>query len=301
MTLQLKSPAKINLGLFILGKRPDGYHELETLLQMVSLYDTLELTALPAGIELICDHPGVPSDQTNLVVRAARLLLEKGAAGRVLGCRIHLHKNIPAGAGLGGGSGNAGIVLRGLNQLWQLHLSASQLAEIAAQIGSDVPFFLGSPAALGRGRGERLTALQPAKKFYVILLFPRLAVATSEVYKGLNLDLTKKQKNINILLQFFSESDIASLGAHLHNDLEPIVFKRYPIVQKAKEALGALDPDGVLVSGSGSTVFAIFGDSAKASQAFARLQGGDWDLFLTETVTRLSEFLPASLCDDLKP
>ena len=113
-----------------------------------------------------------------------------------------------------------------------------------------------------------------------------------------NLDLTKKQKNINILLQFFSESDIASLSAHLHNDLEPVVFKRYPIVQKAKEALSALDPDGVLVSGSGSAVFAIFGDSARASQAFARLQGGDWDLFLTETVTSLSEFLPAI---DLKP
>lgn len=300
MTLQLKSPAKINLGLFILGKRADGFHELETLLQMVSLYDTLELTRLPAGIELHCDHPGVPSDPTNLVVRAARLLLEKGAGGRSLGCRIQLKKKIPVGAGLGGGSGNAGIVLRGLNQLWQLGLSLPQLAEIAAQLGSDIPFFLGSPAALGRGRGERLTPLQPAKKFHVILLYPRLAVATSEVYKSLNLDLTKNQKNINILHQFFSESDIASLGAHLHNDLEPIVLKRYPVVKKAKEALSSLDPDGVLVSGSGSTVFAIFVDSARARQAFTRLQGGDWDLFLTETVTCLSEFLPASLCNDLK-
>ncbi len=298
MTLQLKSPAKINLGLFILGKREDGYHELETLFQMVSLYDTLELTALPTGIELLCDHPGVPADATNLVVRAARLLLAKDAGGRTLGCRIHLKKQIPIGAGLGGGSGNAGLALRGLNQLWGLGLGTPQLMEIAAQLGSDVPFFLGAPAALGRGRGEHLTPLQPAKKFYVILLYPRVAVATSEVYKGLNLDLTKNQKNINILHQFFSKSDIASLGAHLHNDLEPVVFKRYPVVQKAKEALSSVNPDGVLVSGSGSTVFAIFGDSDRASQAFVRLQEGDWDLFLTETVTRLSEFLPASLCHD---
>ncbi len=298
MTLQLKSPAKINLGLFILGKREDGYHELETLFQMVSLYDTLELTPLPAGIELLCKHPGVPGDETNLVVQAARLLLEKGAGGQTLGCRIHLKKQIPVGAGLGGGSGNAGVVLRGLNQLWGLGLGTPQLMEIAAKIGSDVPFFLGAPAALGRGRGEHLTPLQPAKKFYVILLYPRVAVATSEVYKGLNLDLTKNQKNINILHQFFSESDITSLGAHLHNDLEPVVFKRYPIVQKAKEALSSLNPDGVLVSGSGSTVFAIFSDSERASQAFTRLHEGDWDLFLTETVTRLSEFLPASLCND---
>ena len=170
MTLQLKSPAKINLGLFILGKREDGYHELETLFQMVSLYDTLELTALPTGIELRCDHPGVPADATNLVVRAARLLLAKDAGGRTLGCRIHLKKQIPVGAGLGGGSGNAGLALRGLNQLWGLGLGTPELMEIAAQLGSDVPFFLGAPAALGRGRGERLTPLQPAKKFYVILL-----------------------------------------------------------------------------------------------------------------------------------
>ena len=295
MKLVFKTPAKINLGLFILGKRPDGYHDLETLFQMVSLYDTVELEPLENGIELVCDDPKVPTDESNLMIRAARLLQEAVPEKSGLGCRMVLKKKIPMEAGLGGGSGNAAGVLIGLNRLWDMQLKPDELSRIAAQLGSDIPFFLCAPSALGQGRGERLTPLQSPKKFHVILVFPRVSMATAEVYQALNFDLTKNSKNINILREFLSQSNIASLGAHLQNDLEPIVFKRIPVVASIKQKLDSLDADGTLLSGSGSTVFGIFEDSQKAEEAYARCCEEDWDTFLTETVSSFSEYMPENL------
>ena len=295
MKLVFKTPAKINLGLFILGKRPDGYHDLETIFQMVSLYDTVELEPLEDQIELVCDDPRVPTDESNLMVRAARLLQEAVPEKTGLGCRMVLKKKIPMGAGLGGGSGNAAGVLMGLNRLWDLKLKSAELATIAARLGSDIPFFLCAPSALGQGRGERLTPLQPPKKFHVMLVFPRVSMATAEVYQALNFDLTKNSKNIKILREFFSQSNIISLGAHLHNDLEPIVIKRLPVVESIQEKLRSQGAAGTLVSGSGSTVFGIFEDSKAAEQAFARCSEEAWDTFLTETVSSFSEFMPEDL------
>ena len=295
MKLVFKTPAKINLGLFILGKRPDGYHDLETLFQMVSLYDTVELESRDHGIELVCNHPEVPTGESNLMIRAARLLQEKFPGRDGMGCRMTLTKTIPMGAGLGGGSGNAAGVLMGLNRLWDLQLKPAELSEMAARLGSDIPFFLCAPAALGEGRGERLTPLQPTKKFYVILVFPRVSLATAEVYKALNFDLTLSSKNINILREFFSQSNISSLGAHLHNDLEPVVIDRLPVARSIKGKLRSLHAAGTLVSGSGSTVFGIFEDARVAEQAFVRLREEAWDTFLTESVSSFSEFLPENL------
>jgi 4-diphosphocytidyl-2-C-methyl-D-erythritol kinase len=229
------------------------------------------------------------------MIRAARLLQEEVPEKTGLGCRMVLKKKIPMGAGLGGGSGNAAGVLMGLNRLWDLKLKPAQLSKIAARLGSDIPFFLCAPSALGQGRGERLTPLQPPKKFHVILVFPRVSMATAEVYQALNFDLTKNSKNIKILREFFSQSNIISLGAHLHNDLEPIVIKRIPVVESIKGKLRSLSAAGTLVSGSGSTVFGIFEDSKAAEQAFARCREEDWDTFLTETVSSFSEFMPEDL------
>lgn len=295
MKLVFKTPAKINLGLFILGKRPDGYHDLETLFQMVNLYDTVELESLENGIELVCDNPQVPTDESNLMIRAARLLQEAVPEKTGLGCRMVLKKRIPMGAGLAGGSGNAAGVLRGLNRLWDLKLKSAELSKIAARLGSDIPFFLCAPSALGQGRGERLTPLESPEKIHVVLVFPRVSMATAEVYQALNFDLTKNSKNINILREFFSQSNIASLGAHLHNDLEPIVIKRLPVVASIKQKLNSLHADGALLSGSGSAVFGLFGDSDRAQEAYARCCEEDWDTFLTETVSSFSEFMPESL------
>ena len=293
MKLTFKTPAKINLGLHIHGKREDGFHELETIFQMVSLYDDVELELLSSGIKLECDTPGVPTDDTNLVCKAA-LLLRQSYQVEGKGVSIRLKKKIPFGAGLGGGSGNAAGVLMGLNRLWDLNIEREKLLALAAELGSDVPFFLTSPCALGMGRGEQLKVLKPCAKFQVLLVFPGFPVATSWVYQNLKLKLTKRENNISILRKNLSLSDITSLGSRLYNDLEPVVIQRFPEVQVVKDELGAWGALGVLLSGSGSTVFGIFDDPEKARVACAGLNG-TWERVIVETIESLTEFCPEDI------
>ena len=293
MKIKFKTPAKINLGLHIHGKREDGFHELETIFQMVSLYDDVELELLSSGIKLECDTPGVPTDDTNLVCKAA-LLLRQSYQVEGKGVSIRLKKKIPFGAGLGGGSGNAAGVLMGLNRLWDLNIEREKLLALATELGSDVPFFLTSPCALGMGRGEQLKALKPCAKFQVLLVFPGFPVATSWVYQNLKLKLTKRENNISILRKNLSLSDITSLGSRLYNDLEPVVIQRFPEVQVVKDELGAWGALGVLLSGSGSTVFGIFDDPEKARVACAGLNG-TWERVIVETIESLTEFCPEDI------
>jgi len=293
MKLKFKTPAKVNLGLHIHGKRKDGFHELETILQMVSLYDELELEPLSSGIELECDTPGIPTDYTNLACKAA-LLLQESCQAKDRGVRIRLKKNIPLGAGLGGGSGNAAGVLMGLNRLWNLNVRQEKLSILSSELGSDVPFFLTSPRAVGVGRGEQLEVLEPHLKFQVLLVFPGFPVSTPWVYQNLKLKLTKRANNISIWRKNLSLSDIAGLGSQLYNDLEPVVIQRFPEIQIIKDELQAQSALGVLLSGSGSTVYGIFDDQEKADAACANLNG-DWDRVVTETIGNFSEFLPREI------
>ena len=293
MKLKFKTPAKVNLGLHVHGKREDGFHELETIFQMVSLFDDVELELLSSGIKLECDMPGIPTDDTNLVCKAA-LLLRKSYQVEGKGVSIRLKKKIPFGAGLGGGSGNAAGVLMGLNRLWDLNIEREKLFALAAELGSDVPFFLTSPCALGKGRGERLKVLEPCSKFQVLLVFPGFPIATSWVYQNLRLKLTKRPNNISILRKNLSLSDITSLGSQLYNDLESVVIQKFPEVKVVKDELWAWGALGVLLSGSGSTVFGIFDDPEKAQVACASLNG-DWERIVTETIESFTEFYPEEI------
>ena len=293
MKLKFKTPAKVNLGLHVHGKREDGFHELETIFQMVSLFDDVELELLSSGIKLECDTPGIPTDDTNLVCKAA-LLLRKSYQVEGKGVSIRLKKKIPFGAGLGGGSGNAAGVLMGLNRLWDLNIEREKLFTLAAELGSDVPFFLTSPCALGKGRGERLKVLEPCSKFQVLLVFPGFPIATSWVYQNLRLKLTKRPNNISILRKNLSLSDITSLGSQLYNDLESVVFQKFPEVKVVKDELWAWGALGVLLSGSGSAVFGIFDDPEKAQVACASLNG-DWERVVTETIESFTEFYPEEI------
>ena len=293
MKLKFKTPAKVNLGLHVHGKREDGFHELETIFQMVSLFDDVELELLSSGIKLECDMPGIPTDDTNLVCKAA-LLLRKSYQVEGKGVSIRLKKKIPFGAGLGGGSGNAAGVLMGLNRLWDLNIDREKLFTLAAELGSDVPFFLTSPCALGKGRGERLKVLEPCSKFQVLLVFPGFPIATSWVYQNLRLKLTKRPNNISILRKNLSLSDITSLGSQLYNDLESVVIQKFPEVKVVKDELWAWGALGVLLSGSGSTVFGIFDDPEKAQVACASLNG-DWERVVTETIESFTEFYPKEI------
>ena len=291
----LKTPAKINFGLQILSKRPDGFHELETVLQMVALFDEMEFFAGDGELKLICDKPGIPEDENNLVFKAAKILREKFPEKTRSGVKIRLKKVIPAGAGLGGGSGNAAGVLLALNILWNLKIPRDDLISMASELGSDVPFFLMSPCAIGAGKGEILQPVENPICFYILMIYPGFPISTPWVYGNLKLKLTKSENNISILKNFILRSEFAQLGAALYTDLEPVVFKRYPEILKIKSELLSSGAAGALLSGSGSTVFGIFDNTEIAKKALVRFTGGKHRVFLAKSITGFSEFFPKEM------
>ena len=292
--LKFKTPAKINLGLHIHKKRDDRFHELETLFQMVAWFDEMEMEETSEKVELYCDTPGVPNDENNLVIKAVRLIKNRFPK-KCGGVRIKLKKNIPFGAGLGGGSGNAAGALLALNHLWDLNLPRDEFIQMASKLGSDVPFFLMSPCAIGRGKGEILQPVQNPISFYTLMVYPGFPIATPSVYRDLKLKLTKAENNISILTNFLMRSEFAQLGAALYNDLELVVIKRYPEILEIKNELLNLGAGGALLSGSGSTVFGIFDNSEIAKKALARFTGGKYRVCLAKSITRFSEFFPEEM------
>ena len=219
-------------------------------------------------------------------------LLQKYFPGSCGGVKIKLKKNIPSGAGLGGGSGNAAGALLALNHLWDLKIARKDLITISSELGSDVPFFLMSPCAIGKGKGEILEPIKNPINLYVLMIYPNLPLSTPWVYGNLKLKLTKHKNNISILTNFLMRSDFAQLGAGLYNDLEPIVFKRYPEILEIKNELLRSGAGGALLSGSGSTVFGIFDNPDLAKKALARFAGKKHKVFLAKSITSFSEFFP---------
>lgn len=280
--LTLKSPAKINLGLRIVRKREDGFHDIETVFQMISIYDILTFRIIDSGVVFKTNHKKLPLDDTNLVVKAAKLILQETKFKK--GVEIFLEKTIPVGAGLGGGSSNAASTIIGLKDLCQLNLKKKDLIKFAMKLGSDVPFFLSGPTAFGRGRGEILTPLKIRVGIFVVVVFPNIFIHTGSVYKELNLGLTSNSKDNNILGLLLKEGEIADFGNHLFNDLETIVCKKYPILLKIKKALIRLGAVSALVSGSGSSVFGLFAQSESAQKAAAKLRKKNWQVFFAKTI-----------------
>ncbi len=267
-SLILLAPAKINLYLKILGRRPDGYHELDTLMQKVDLHDKLELSlADTLGIRLICHGTDLPEDEGNIVFRAARLFLEQtGKVGQ--GLRIVLRKRIPLAAGLGGGSSDAAAVLKGLNQLLAAGGSTEELAAMGVKLGADVPFFVHDfPAAWAGGIGERLEPAEPLRGFTVLLVNPGIAVSTKWAYETFSqtagrIALTAAGKKFN-LSNFSNESGLplrqrTFLPADLWNDLEQVTAAKHRVISELKARLAAVGAAGAMMSGSGSTVFGLF-------------------------------------------
>lgn len=276
--LNLRAPAKINWFLSVLATRKDGFHDINSLMQYVSLYDDLLFHAA-STLEVICDSNITLED--NLVYKAASLL-QKYASCRK-GIKIILHKNIPVSAGLGGGSSDAASTLMGLNTLWGLGLNKRDLDTMGLEIGSDVPFFLNGPSALIQGRGERITRLNFDPSMALLLVKPPISVSTAWAYKSVK-KLTKNTIDIKLFCQAFDKRDFASLNKMLKNDLEKIVVKEYPVVGKIKN--GLLEKGSVLsaMSGSGPTVFGVFESIAKAFSAASEF-GEHWCRVVT-TITR---------------
>ncbi len=274
------APAKVNLGLAVHRRRPDGYHDISTLLLKISLVDEVRLTAQPREIVVHCEHPEVPSDARNLVHRAA-VALQPGAPGQ--GVCLTLQKTIPVAAGLGGGSSDAAATLIGLNMLWQLGLSSTELAAYAARLGADVPFFLlPTVAAMGYGRGDDLDPVACPRTFYLVLVKPPIAVSTAWVYQQLRFELTAPPKDTTILKQCLESGDIEGLGAVCFNDLEAVVVRHVPVVQDVKRALMRPGVYGVCMSGSGPTVYALCPSWDVAHEVASAVRQRGWGVWVCQ-------------------
>jgi 4-diphosphocytidyl-2-C-methyl-D-erythritol kinase len=261
MALVLESPCKVNLVLNILGRRPDGFHELETLMQPVPWCDRLSFDLAESGVEFTCDDARLPADGTNLVVRAARGFLEAADVPR--GVRIHLEKRIPLAAGLGGGSGDAATTLVGLNRLFGAPLSRDRLDTLAAALGSDVPFFLYGRPALATGRGEQVSVVEPfagLRGCWLVLAHPGFGVATAWAYRELGkhpLALNGQPGRAAEVARRLKGGDLSGACAQLYNVLEIPVLRKHPILALYQEFFREAGAVGTLMSGSGSTTFAI--------------------------------------------
>ncbi len=283
----LPSFAKINLTLRIHGRRADGYHEIETVFQTVTLHDRLTFTPLDDGegrLELACDAPGIPCDESNLVHRAGTALRARYGATR--GARVDLEKRIPAGGGLGGGSSNAAVALVGLARLWRIETDGRALAEIGASLGADVPFFLTGGTALGTGRGTDIHPLADVPPQQLLIVTPRVRVSTAEAYKSLNAHaLTKAVSPANLTVSRARAEISGSLQAALWNDFEPVVYRLHPEIERARDALVATGARGALLSGSGASVFGLFENVRERdrAQASLRVEAG-WQVFACTTL-----------------
>ena len=256
--LVLRSPAKLNLYLDVLRKRPDGYHDIETVFEKISLFDIISIRKRDKGIKITTNAPNLPVGRKNLAYRAAELLLVK--AGFKGGVSIDIKKNIPIAAGLGGGSSNAAVVLLGVNRLLGLGLKKAELIRMGRSLGADVPFFLyNCRFALGTSKGDNISPLYINKDiniWHMVISFD-FGVATKTVYDALNLRLTQHLYDVKILSLFLLENDLENLGHSLYNKLEEVVLNKYDEVRAAKELLLKEGAYGALLSGSGPSVFGI--------------------------------------------
>src|SRR5215475_8032780 len=291
MKLTLPSFAKINWTLEILGKRPDGYHEVRTLLQTISAADKLTFEPAERGIAIHCDHSDVPRDETNLVHRAAKLFGD--FTGVKKGVRIRIDKRLPVAAGLGGGSSNAAVTLLALQKLWNVQLESRDLFGLAAKLGADAPFFLIGGTCLGVGRGDEVYPLADINEEFLLLVNAGIAVPTRDVYADLPPELTKPGGVIKMPLSFEAAyAAIARPSDHvpLINDLEKSVLARHPSLVEIKRWLKQVGARGVLMSGSGSTIFAIFDSDKARSDADSNLSEAGWRRLRARTLGR-TEYL----------
>jgi 4-diphosphocytidyl-2-C-methyl-D-erythritol kinase len=278
--MRVLSPAKINLHLRVGRPAEDGFHPLLTWMCTIGLRDTIEMElSNTPGIHLKCDRPNVPTDETNLIVRAGKALNPK------LGADVTLQKKIPLGGGLGGGSSNAAFALIGLNRLWNLNLPIDQLAKIGSQLGSDVPFFLRGPSSICTGRGEHVIPTPHPTPKYIVLFFPKFPMSTPAVYKKFDeMNLGSEKAIIDHPdWQSWSKLSAIDLMQTLTNDLEPPAFALNPALADLRHQLETKIAQPVRMSGSGSTLFTLADNNSQAQQLLSRAQNIPLDSLITST------------------
>ena len=275
--LSANACAKINIGLKILGELPNGYHEIETIFQSVDLCDKITVSPLREDIQIAADIPDVPLDETNICYKAAKLLKE--FSGEKRGCRIHISKKIPMGAGLGGGSSDAATTLKILNRMWNLNLEKEELGKIARKLGADVPFFLSPGAAIAYGIGDELEHLKNSWDFFGVIIYPNRNISTEWAYKNIKIGLTNAKKYINLNGYFLKKLFLQELPLFFKNDFESVVFDLYPQFQEIKINLLKAGAAFASMSGSGSAFFGLFHKEKEALAAFTLFDSHPYQKF----------------------
>ncbi len=270
--------AKINIGLYVVDRRPDGFHNIETVFHRIDIADTIHLTAAP-DLVVTSSSPDAPSDPSNICYKAAVLLREY--LGVTQGAHIHIEKRIPVGAGLGGGSSDAATVLRELPSFWGTTVPEQALRTLALRLGSDVPYFLSSGSAVAKGRGEILEYFQLDVPYAILLCSPNVHVATRWAYGQIRPGTAGKAEDLRFVVRSGMQKP-SILGTSLRNDFEPIVFAAYPVVRDLKQRLLDAGAAFALMSGSGSTVYGLFADSVSASACAAPFRTLGYRTFVTD-------------------
>lgn len=286
--ITIKAPAKVNTFLKVVGKRPDGYHDLQMVMVPLSLADELHVELKPAGIEFEMDGGGDPgmTGEKNLVFKAA--IAFKDNLGVDKGARIILKKRTPIAAGLGGGSSDAAAVLKALNILWKIDLEPKQLAGLGSKIGADVPFFCYGAPAFVEGTGNLVHIYSKFPRLPLLLINPGFAVSTPWIYKKWDLELTMEESDVKrrqpVRQAGWLFQAVDEVVAALYNDLESVAIPAFPEIATIKNWLLNMGADGVLMSGSGPTVFGVFKDVIRRGQAFRAQKPGNWRVFEVESV-----------------
>jgi len=278
----VKAYAKINISLDIIGKREDGYHLLKMIMQNIDLYDSLSFQKCNKGINISCNKPYIPTNDKNLVYKAAKLFMDTYNINE--GVNIYLKKNIPVAAGMAGGSADAAAVFKTLNQLFEIGADDNELMKIGVKIGADVPFCIKGGTALCEGIGEKITTLTPFKNQILVLVKPNFGVSTKDVFKNLDVSKIFKHPDTEELIRAMEEERLADVCSDMKNLLENVTLRKYPVLKRIKEDMGKMGAVGSMMTGSGPTIFAFFDDMLKAQKCYDKFKIQYKEVYITRTI-----------------
>lgn len=280
--MKVKAYGKVNLSLDIVGKREDGYHFLEMIMQTIDLYDVINVVKIPSGIEIKCNKNYVPTDRRNIAYRAAELFLETFKIKS--GVRIEIEKNIPVAAGLAGGSTDGAAVIKAMNDLFNVNVPKEKLAAIGVAIGADIPFCIYGGTALIKGIGEEVTPLKSFQNHILVLVKPNFGVSTKEVYGSIDIKKIHKHPNTKALIQAIEREDEKFISRNMKNVLENVTLNKHRVLKDIKHEMIKMGAEGSLMSGSGPTVFGIFDNMLEAQKCYDAMKKNFNEVYITRTI-----------------
>lgn len=280
--MKIKAYAKVNISLDVVGKREDGYHLLEMIMQSIDLYDEIKIDKKKSDITIKCNKQYVPTDERNLAYKAAKLFMEEYNINS--GVEINIKKNIPVCAGLAGGSTDGAAVLKILNKIFDVDASEEELMKLGLRLGADVPYCIKGGTALCKGIGEDVTELPSFKDKILVLVKPPFGVSTKGVYQEFNLSKVRSHPNTELLINAIEDDDLKLVCSNMKNLLENVTLKKHKVLINIKEEMKGFGAVGSMMSGSGPTVFAFFDDMLKAQKCFEKMKNKYNDVFITRTI-----------------